>query len=93
MFESEATNAILIQFNEPYFVMNLEAHQLEAFLKAYSYLETTSLCVNLPIGTHFDYIHVEIYKTFNGNLSLRSVIPMVGEWLARLLVDLLHRGF
>ena len=42
--------------------MDLDAHQLEDFMKAYSYLERSSFDVNFLIETYFDDIPGETYK-------------------------------
>jgi 5-methyltetrahydropteroyltriglutamate--homocysteine methyltransferase len=43
--------------------MDLEAYQLEAFLKVYFYLDATSFDVNLLVEIFFVDIPVETYKT------------------------------
>ena len=51
-----------VQFDEPFLVKDLEYHQLDDFMKAYSYLERESFSVNLIIETYFVDIPGETYK-------------------------------
>lgn len=60
MGELKAAGATLVQLDEPSLVMDLESHQLEAFTKAYSYLEATD--VKLLVETYFADIPAETYK-------------------------------
>jgi 5-methyltetrahydropteroyltriglutamate--homocysteine methyltransferase len=46
--------------------MDVEAYHSEAFSKAYSYLDTASLGVNLLVESYFVDIPVETYKTITG---------------------------
>nr|UBR19730.1 cobalamin-independent methionine synthase 3 [Pinus pinaster] len=71
--ELEAAGATWVQFDEPSLVMDLEAHQLEAFPKAYSYLEASSLGVNLLVETYFADIPVETYKAITGLKGISAI--------------------
>lgn len=71
--ELEAAGATWVQFDEPSLVMDLEAFQLEAFSKAYSYLEGASLGVNLLVETYFADIPVETYKTITGLKGISAI--------------------
>lgn len=71
--ELEAAGATFVQFDEPSLVMDLEAHQLEAFSKAYSYLDAASLGVNLLVETYFADIPVETYKTITGLKGISAI--------------------
>nr|UBR19731.1 cobalamin-independent methionine synthase 4 [Pinus pinaster] len=71
--ELEAAGATWVQFDEPSLVMDLEVHQLEAFSKAYSYLEASSLGVNLLVETYFADIPVETYKTITGLKGISAI--------------------
>ena len=54
--------ATWIHFYEPLFVMDLEAHHLDAFSKAYSFLEEVLVGTNLLVETYFVDIPVEKYR-------------------------------
>lgn len=71
--ELEVAGATFVQFDEPSLVMDLEAHQLEAFSKAYSYLDAASLGVNLLVETYFADIPVETYKTITGLKGISAI--------------------
>lgn len=71
--ELEAAGATFVQFDEPSLVMDLEAHQLEAFSKAYSYLDAASLGVNLLVETYFADIPVETYKAITGLKGISAI--------------------
>ena len=51
-----------IQFDEPSLVMDLEAHHLDAFSKAYSFLEEVLVGTKLLVETYFADIPVETYR-------------------------------
>ena len=51
-----------IQFDEPSLVMDLEAHHLDAFSKAYSFLEEVLVGTKLLIETYFADIPIETYR-------------------------------
>jgi 5-methyltetrahydropteroyltriglutamate--homocysteine methyltransferase len=53
--------------------MDLEAYQLEAFLKAYSYLDVALLSVTLLVETYFVDIPVETYKTITGLKGISAI--------------------
>ncbi|XP_008789650.2 5-methyltetrahydropteroyltriglutamate--homocysteine methyltransferase 1-like [Phoenix dactylifera] len=61
--ELKAAGASWIQFDEPTLVMDLDAHQLEAFTKAYSELESSFSGLNVLIETYFADVPAEAYKT------------------------------
>jgi len=71
--ELEAAGATWVQFDEPSLVMDLEVRQLEAFSKAYSYLEASSLGVNLLVETYFADIPVETYKAITGLKGISAI--------------------
>ena len=51
--ELKEVGATWIQFDEPSLVMDLEAHHLDAFSKAYSFLEEVLVGPNLLVETYF----------------------------------------
>ncbi|XP_012066300.1 5-methyltetrahydropteroyltriglutamate--homocysteine methyltransferase [Jatropha curcas] len=68
--ELKEAGASWIQFDEPKLVMDLDAHELQAFTQAYSELEGTLSGVNVLIETYFADIPAEAYKTLT---SLKGV--------------------
>eukprot|EP01018_Ginkgo_biloba_P014148 Gb_31572 [translate_table: standard] len=71
--ELKAAGATWVQFDEPSLVMDLEAHELGAFTKAYSYLEGELSGVNLLVETYFADIPVETYNTLIGLKSISAL--------------------
>jgi 5-methyltetrahydropteroyltriglutamate--homocysteine methyltransferase len=69
----------MVQFDEPSLVMDLEAHQSEDFMKAYSYLEAASFRINVLAETYFVDIPVEIYKS----IAVLKGISAIGFDLVR----------
>ncbi|MQL74590.1 hypothetical protein Taro_006983 [Colocasia esculenta] len=61
--ELKAAGASWIQFDEPTLVMDLGAHQLEAFTQAYAELESSFSGLKVLIETYFADIPAEAYKT------------------------------
>ncbi|KAI3900676.1 hypothetical protein MKW92_025554 [Papaver armeniacum] len=61
--ELKAAGASWIQFDEPTLVLDLEAHQLEAFTQAYAELEVTLSGLNVLVETYFADIPAAAYKT------------------------------
>lgn len=70
MTELKAAGATWIQFDEPTLVMDLDAHQLQAFSHAYSELESSLAGLNVVIETYFADVPAEAYKTIT---SLKGV--------------------
>uniref|UniRef100_A0A0C9RGG8 5-methyltetrahydropteroyltriglutamate--homocysteine S-methyltransferase n=1 Tax=Wollemia nobilis TaxID=56998 RepID=A0A0C9RGG8_9CONI len=70
--ELKAAGATSVQLDEPSLVMDLEAHQLEAFTKAYSYLEKAT-DVKLLVETYFADIPAETYKTIIGLKGISAI--------------------
>ncbi|KAM3693192.1 hypothetical protein ACJW31_08G147600 [Castanea mollissima] len=68
--ELKAAGATWIQFDEPTLVLDLDAHQLEAFNHAYSALESSLAGLHVVIETYFADIPVAAYKTLT---SLKGV--------------------
>lgn len=68
--ELKAAGASWIQFDEPKLVMDLDAHQLQAFTQAYSELESSLLGLNVLLETYFADVPAEAYKTLT---SLKGV--------------------
>ncbi|XP_021720619.1 5-methyltetrahydropteroyltriglutamate--homocysteine methyltransferase-like [Chenopodium quinoa] len=68
--ELKAAGASWIQFDEPKLVMDLDAHQLQAFTHAYSELESSLSGLNVLIETYFADVSAEAYKTLT---SLKGV--------------------
>ncbi|THU73989.1 hypothetical protein C4D60_Mb04t28630 [Musa balbisiana] len=60
--ELKAAGASWIQFDEPTLVLDLESHQLEAFTKAYTELESSLSGLNVLIETYFADVPAEAYK-------------------------------
>eukprot|EP01018_Ginkgo_biloba_P035189 Gb_23743 [translate_table: standard] len=71
--ELKAAGATWVQFDEPSLVMDLEAHHLEAFSKAYSSLEGKLSGVKLLVETYFADIPVETYKTIIGLKAISAI--------------------
>ncbi|KAL8125538.1 hypothetical protein AgCh_012995 [Apium graveolens] len=61
--ELKAAGASWIQFDEPTLVKDLEAHQLEAFTKAYSQLESSLSGLNVLIETYFADVPADAFTT------------------------------
>ncbi|KAJ8446173.1 hypothetical protein Cgig2_015944 [Carnegiea gigantea] len=89
--ELKAAGASWIQFDEPKIVMDLDAHQLQAFVQAYSHLESALLGLNVLIETYFADVPAEAYKTLT---SLKAVTAF-GFDLVRgtKTLDLIKCGF
>ncbi|KAG6763136.1 hypothetical protein POTOM_033672 [Populus tomentosa] len=89
--ELKAAGATWIQFDEPKLVMDLGAHELQAFTHAYSALEASLSGLNVLIETYFADVPVEAYKTL---ISLKSVTGF-GFDLVRgtKTLDLIKGGF
>ena len=68
--ELKAAGASWIQFDEPTLVKDLEAHQLEAFTKAYSQLESSLSGLNVLFETYFADVPADAFKTLT---SLKGV--------------------
>ena len=89
--ELKAAGASWIQFDEPKIVMDLDAHQLQAFAQAYSHLESALSGLNVLIETYFADVPAEAYKTLT---SLKAVTAF-GFDLVRgtKTLDLIKGGF
>ncbi|KAJ6311019.1 hypothetical protein OIU76_015691 [Salix suchowensis] len=61
--ELKAAGATWIQFDEPKLVMDLGAHELQAFTHAYSALEASLSGLNVLVETYFADVPAEAYKT------------------------------
>uniref|UniRef100_A0A2N9I411 5-methyltetrahydropteroyltriglutamate--homocysteine S-methyltransferase n=1 Tax=Fagus sylvatica TaxID=28930 RepID=A0A2N9I411_FAGSY len=68
--ELKAAGATWIQFDEPTLVLDLDAHQLQAFNHAYSVLESSLAGLNVLIATYFANVPVDAYKTLT---SLKGI--------------------
>ncbi len=68
--ELKAAGASWIQFDEPTLVMDLDAHQLQAFTHAYSELEASCSGLNVIVETYFADVPAEAFKTL---ISLKGV--------------------
>lgn len=53
MSELKAAGATWIQFDEPTLVLDLDAHQLQAFTQAYAELESTLSGLDVLVETYF----------------------------------------
>ena len=60
--ELKEAGASRIQFDEPTLVLDLDSHQLEAFTKAYSDLESSISGFDVLIETYFADVPAEAYK-------------------------------
>ncbi|KNA18909.1 hypothetical protein SOVF_066360 [Spinacia oleracea] len=89
--ELKAAGASWIQFDEPKLVMDLDAHQLQAFTRAYTELESSLSGLNVLIETYFADVPAEAYKTLT---SLKGVTAF-GFDLVRgtKTLDLVKGGF
>ncbi|KAH0469005.1 hypothetical protein IEQ34_002237 [Dendrobium chrysotoxum] len=61
--ELKAAGASWIQFDEPTLVKDLDSHQLEAFTKAYTELESSFSGLKVVIETYFADVPAKAYKT------------------------------
>lgn len=61
--ELKAAGATWIQFDEATLVKDLEPHQLQAFTKAYTDLESACSGLNVLIATYFADIPTDAFKT------------------------------
>lgn len=68
--ELKGAGASWIQFDEPTLVMDLDAHQLQAFSHAYSQLESSLSGLNVLIETYFADVPSEAFKILT---SLKGV--------------------
>ncbi|KAF8009347.1 hypothetical protein BT93_J0367 [Corymbia citriodora subsp. variegata] len=68
--ELKAVGATWIQFDEPTLVMDLDSHQLQAFIHAYSELESSLSGLSILIETYFADVPAEAYKTLT---SLKGI--------------------
>ncbi|KAJ4850264.1 hypothetical protein Tsubulata_044585 [Turnera subulata] len=89
--ELKAAGATWIQFDEPKLVMDLSAHELQAFTAAYSDLEGSLSGLNVLIETYFADVPAEAYSTLT---SLKGVTGF-GFDLVRgsKTLDLIKGGF
>ena len=60
--ELKEFGATWIHFDEPLFVMDLEAHQLDAFSKSYSLLEEVLARAKFHVETYFVDVPIETYR-------------------------------
>lgn len=89
--ELKAAGASWIQFDEPTLVYDLDAHQLQAFTKAYAELESSLSGLKVLIETYFADIPAETYKT----ITALNAVTGFGFDLVRgsKTVDLIRSGF
>lgn len=66
----KAAGASWIQFDEPTLVLDLEAHKLEAFTKAYADLESSLSGLNVLVENYFADVPAEAFKTL---IALKGV--------------------
>nr|XP_027066954.1 5-methyltetrahydropteroyltriglutamate--homocysteine methyltransferase [Coffea arabica] len=87
----KAAGASWIQFDEPILVMDLESHQLQAFTKAYSELESSFSGLNVLIETYFADVPEEAFKA----VTSLSGVSAIGFDLVRgaKTLDLIKGGF
>lgn len=91
MSELKAAGANWIQFDEPKLVMDLDAHELQAFTHAYSELEATLSGLHVLIETYFADVPVEAYKTLT---SLKGVSGFGFDLIrGTKTLDLIKSGF
>lgn len=87
----KAAGASWIQFDEPTLVLDLQAHQLEAFTKAYAELESSLSGLNVLTETYFADVPAEAFKT----LTALKGVTAFGFDLVRgtQTLDLIKGGF
>ncbi|XP_027175084.1 5-methyltetrahydropteroyltriglutamate--homocysteine methyltransferase [Coffea eugenioides] len=87
----KAAGASWIQFDEPILVMDLESHQLQAFTKAYSELESSFSGLNVLIETYFADVPEGAFKA----VTSLSGVSAIGFDLVRgaKTLDLIKGGF
>ncbi|KAK8943152.1 5-methyltetrahydropteroyltriglutamate--homocysteine methyltransferase [Platanthera zijinensis] len=71
--ELKAAGASWVQFDEPTLVRDLDSHQLEAFTKAYTELESSLSGLNVVIETYFADVSVEAYKTITALTAITGL--------------------
>lgn len=62
MSELKAAGATWIQFDEPTLVLDLDAHQLQAFTEAYAELESGLSGLDVLVETYFADVPEAAYK-------------------------------
>ncbi|XP_073289925.1 5-methyltetrahydropteroyltriglutamate--homocysteine methyltransferase [Primulina huaijiensis] len=89
--ELKAAGASWVQFDEPTLVLDLEAHQLEAFTKAYAELESSLSGLSVLVETYFADVPAAAFKT----LTSLSGVTGFGFDLVRgtKTIDLIKSGF
>ncbi|XP_075509562.1 5-methyltetrahydropteroyltriglutamate--homocysteine methyltransferase-like [Primulina tabacum] len=89
--ELKAAGASWVQFDEPTLVLDLEAHQLEAFTKAYAELESSLAGLSVLVETYFADVPAAAFKT----LTSLSGVAGFGFDLVRgtKTIDLIKSGF
>lgn len=87
----KVAGASWIQFDEPTLVLDLEAHQLEAFTKAYAELESSLAGLSVLVETYFADVPAAAFKT----LTSLSGVTGFGFDLVRgtKTIDLIKSGF
>uniref|UniRef100_A0A2P2LBJ4 5-methyltetrahydropteroyltriglutamate--homocysteine S-methyltransferase n=1 Tax=Rhizophora mucronata TaxID=61149 RepID=A0A2P2LBJ4_RHIMU len=89
--ELKAAGASWIQFDEPKLVMDLRAHELQAFSHAYSELEASLSGLNVLVETYFADVTPEAYKTLT---SLKGVTGFGFDLIrGTKTLDLIKSGF
>ncbi|CAN6439910.1 unnamed protein product [Victoria cruziana] len=89
--ELKAAGATWIQFDEPTLVLDLDSHRLQAFVDAYTELESSFSGLNVLVETYFADVPAEAYKIIT---SLNG-ISGYGFDLVRgtKTIDLIKEGF
>lgn len=89
--ELKEAGASWIQFDEPTLVLDLQSHQLEAFTKAYSELESSLSGLNVLVETYFADLPQETYKILT---SLKGVTGFGFDFVrGAKTIDLIKGGF
>ncbi|KAJ7516131.1 hypothetical protein O6H91_22G044300 [Diphasiastrum complanatum] len=71
--ELEKAGAKWVQFDEPALVLDLEAHKLDAFQKAYQSLGANSTGIKLLVETYFADIPAEAYRVLVGLENVAAI--------------------
>ncbi|CAN6439913.1 unnamed protein product [Victoria cruziana] len=89
--ELKAAGATWIQFDEPTLVLDLDSHKLQAFVDAYTELESSFSGLNVLVETYFADVPAEAYKIIT---SLNGISGYGFDFVrGTKTIDLIKEGF
>ncbi|XP_031493755.1 5-methyltetrahydropteroyltriglutamate--homocysteine methyltransferase 1 [Nymphaea colorata] len=89
--ELKAAGATWIQFDEPTLVLDLDSHKLQAFVEAYTELESSFSGLNVLVETYFADVPAEAYKIIT---SLNGISGYGFDFVrGTKTLDLIKEGF